>query len=64
MENVELREADIVSGKVNSDIVTWLAELKKKRIEKRASGRNEKGGVWEDRTRWKNECRLSPKNIV
>lgn len=40
--------ANIVSGKTNSDIVRWLAELEKKRRQKRASGGNEKGGKWED----------------
>lgn len=37
-----------MSWKTNSDIVKWLAELEKKRREKRASGDNEKGGKWEN----------------
>ena len=37
-----------MSGKANSNIVRWLAELEKKRREKRASGSNEKGGKWEN----------------
>ena len=48
LKNVELNEADIVSGKTNSDIVRWLAELKKNRREKRASGGHEKGSEWAD----------------
>ena len=51
LKSAELSEAEIVSGKANRDSVRWLAEVEKKRREKRASGSNEKKAA-NGRTVW------------